>query len=127
MPSFNKDAPSVQALVDVELVPMPVAAAVAYVDITGQRKVVGSEAELAEVGRLVAIALSTVAPIYRVAEGPERPSVLDAEEINEALFKTKSPSLEGLAIARADLQRAIVSLKEARASFDNQALLVPRM
>jgi hypothetical protein len=118
MVADNKKPWGVQALLDAEFVPMPVAAAMAYFDITAQRKVVGSAAELVEVGRLVAIALSTVAPIYRVAEDGKRALALTADEINERLFRAKNPTLDDLAIRRDDLDQAIASLKEARASFD---------
>jgi hypothetical protein len=117
MVTDNKKQPGLQALLDVEFVPMPMAAAMAYFDITAERKVVGSAADLAEVGRLVAIALSTVAPLYRVAEGGKQALVLTTEEINERLFRAKTPTLEDLAIKRDDLDKAIAALKEARASF----------
>jgi hypothetical protein len=116
MAADNK-APGVQALLDVELVPLSVASAMAYFDITGQRRVVGSDAQLAEIGRLVAIALSTVAPIYKMVEAGGPALALTTDEINERLFKEKSRGLEGLAIKREDLQNAITTLKEARASF----------
>jgi hypothetical protein len=116
MAADNKKAPGVRALLDVELVPMTMAAAMAYFDITGHGKAVGSAAELAEMGRLVAMALSTVAPIYRLAEG-EPPSVLSASQINEHLFKTRTPVLDELAIRRDDLQKAIATLKAARTTF----------
>ena len=116
MAADNK-APGVRALVDVEFVPMGVAAATAYFDVTGQRKAVASEAQLAEIGRLVAIALSTVAPIYKVTEAGGRAVTLTGDEINERLFKQKSHGLEGLAVRREDLEKAIATLKEARASF----------
>ena len=118
MVADNKKLPGVQALLDVEFVPMPVAAAMAYFDITGQRKVVGSEADLAEISRLVAMALSTVSRIYRLADGEARATALSTTEINELLFQTRPPRLHDLAIKRDDLDRAIASLKEARASFD---------
>src|SRR5262245_2257950 len=115
MAADNK-VPGVQALLDVELVPLGMASAMAYFDITGHRKVVGSEAQLAEIGRLVAIALSTVAPIYKVTEAGGAVA-LTGDEINERLFKDRSQGLEGLAIRREHLQKAIATLKEARASF----------
>lgn len=116
MVADNKKATGVQALLEVDFVPMPVAAAMAYLDITGHRKVVGSAAELTEMGRLVAVALSTVAPVYRVAEG-QPASVLSAAEINEHLFKSRSPALSELAMKRDELQKAIATLKEARTTF----------
>jgi len=109
----------VQAVLDADFVPLPMATAMAYFDITGERKVTGSELELADISRLVAIALSTVAPIYRMADGAARPSELSAAEINTALFQARPVNLTGLLIRRADLERAIVTLKEARASFDS--------
>ena len=117
MAADNKKAPAVQALLDVDFVPMTMAAAMAYFDITAHRKVVGSAAQLVEMGRLVAIALSTVAPIYRVAEGGKEAHALTTEQINERLFKAKTASLEDLAIKRGDLEKAIATLKEARTTF----------
>jgi hypothetical protein len=116
MVADNK-APGVQGLLDAEFVPMSTAAAKAYFEITAARKAVGSLAQLVETGRLVAIALSTVAPIYRLAEGGKQALVLSAGEINERLFNVKEPSLEDLAIRREDLDKAITTLREARASF----------
>jgi hypothetical protein len=117
MAADNKKVPGVQALLDVEFVPMTVASAMAYFDITAHRKVVGSEAQLVEIGRLVAIALSTVAPIYRMAVGGKEAHPLTTEEINERLFKARPASLEDLAIRRDDLQKAIATLKAARTTF----------
>jgi hypothetical protein len=116
MVADNK-APGVQGLLDAEFVPMSTAAAKAYFEITAERKAVGSLAQLVETGRLVAIALSTVAPIYRLAGGGKQALVLSAGEINERLFNVKEPSLEDLAIRREDLDKAITTLREARASF----------
>ena len=117
MVTDNKQAPGVQALIDVDFVPMPMAAAMAYYDITAQRKVVGSAAQLVEMGRLVAIALSTVAPIYRIDEAGRQALALTADEINERLFKARPARLDDLAIRREDLTEAIATLKEARTSF----------
>ena len=113
----NKKAPCVQALLDRDFVPMTMAAGMAYFDITAQRNVAGSAAQLVEMGRLVAIALSTVAPIYRMAEGGQQALAMTAEEINERLFKARSARLDDLAIKRQDLAKAIATLKEARTTF----------
>ena len=117
MAADNKKLPGVQAVLDAEFVPMTMAAAMAYFDITAHRKVVGSAAQLVEIGRLVSIALSTVAPIYRVPEGGKEAHALATDEINERLFKAKPANLEDLAIRREDLQKAIATLKEARTTF----------
>lgn len=117
MVADDKNPPGTKARLDVEFVPMPVAAATAYYGITGERKVACSAAELAEINRLVAMALSTVAPIYRMTQGAARPSSLSAAEVNKLLFQTRSPDLSDVAIRRDDLQGAIAALRRARTSL----------
>lgn len=113
----DKNPPGTKARLDVEYVPMPVAAATAYFGITGERKVACSAAELAQINRLVAMALSSVAPIYRMTEGAGRPSILSSAEVHKLLFQTRSPDLSDVAIKRDDLQSAIAALRQARTSL----------
>ena len=102
---------------EVELVPLRVAATVAYFHVTDSMRQVSSEKDLAEIVHLVAIALSTVAPIRR-ADG----AVLTSAELHEIFYRPlgrrlRKPELEGLVIRRGDLKNAMVTLKEARMVF----------
>lgn len=96
--------------VDEGLVPLAVAATVAYFHVTDAARQVTTQSDLADVVPLVAIALSAVAPIVGDA-GP-----LGAAEIRQRLYG-REPSLDGLAMRRGDLRKAMVTLREARASF----------
>src|SRR5438067_11707231 len=102
---------------EVELVPLRVAATIAYFHVTDSMRQVSSEKDLAEIVHLVAIALSTVAPIRR-ADG----AVLTSAELHEIFYRPlgqrlRKPELEGLVIRRGDLKNAMVTLKEARMAF----------
>src|SRR5204862_5657301 len=102
---------------EVELVPLRVAATVAYFHVTDSMRQVSSEKDLAEIVLLVAIALSTVAPIRR-ADG----AVLTSAELHEIFYRPLGrrlgkPDLEGLVIRRGDLKSAMATLKEARLVF----------
>jgi hypothetical protein len=92
-------------------VPLPVAATVAYFEITEAAKQVRTHDDLAEMRRLVAIALSTV--------------VLNAAQINDLLFRQRDAAgpyanLDQLCIRRGDLRTALKLLKEARIAFGNK-------
>ena len=100
-----------QAL-DGDLVPLAVAATVAYFHITEAAQQVTAQQDLADVVPLVAIALSTVAPIYGDSAG-----ALSHAAVRERLYKERRPSLEGLTIRRGDLRNAMDTLREARATF----------
>jgi len=95
---------------DDEPVPLAVAATVAYFHVTEAAHQVTTRSDLAEVVPLVAIALSTVAPILGET-GP-----LSAPEVRERLY-AKPPVLHGLAMRRGDLRAAMVTLREARSTF----------
>lgn len=95
---------------DEELVPLPVAATVAYFQITEAAQQVAGQAELAQAVERVAIALSTVVPIYRGA------GALSEQEVNEVLCRPlkerrERARLDDLAIRRGDLRRAMATLK----------------
>jgi hypothetical protein len=107
---------------DEEFVPLPVAATVAYFEITEAAKQVRTREDLAEVRRLVAIALASVAPIYGRNGNGGGAAVLSAREINDLLFKPRDTAqvqakLEELCIRRGDLRTALEVLKEARLAF----------
>jgi len=102
---------------ETERVPLRVAATVAYFHVTDSMRQVSSEKDLAEIVHLVAIALSTVAPIRR-ADG----AVLTSAELHDIFCRPLGqrlgkPDLEGLVIRRGDLKSAMATLKEARAVF----------
>ena len=104
---------------DAELVQLRVAAQLAYFHVTDAVRQVDSHEELEQIVPLVAIALSTVAPIHCVADdGTSRE--LDGREVRARLYLKPGvppPGLEDLAIRRGDLRRAMTTLKEARVLF----------
>ena len=110
------------AQLDEQLVPLTVAARAAYFEITALARDKGTEEELAEVSHLVALALSTVAPIHMNVGDEGKTIVLQSREVNDLMFlplreRKQRPSFAGLSIRRADLRRAILALKDARTSF----------
>jgi hypothetical protein len=107
-----------------ELVPLGEAAAAAYHVVTRKPSPLRDPRELEEVRGLVAIALSTVAPVLCLENG--NPVPLNAAQIEERLFRRTpvrpgtqrvAPDLSGLFMRRGDMIRAIETLKEAHASF----------
>ena len=101
------------------LVPLELACAIAYFQLTPPRKRMESPSEVLDVLPMVAIALSAVAPLLR-ADG-EGVGKLPPREVQAQLFdKARSngtQALERLRIRRSDLDAAIVVLREARMSF----------
>lgn len=105
-----------------ELVPLSEAAAVAYHIITERPVALRDPAALREARGLVAIALSTVAPLLRQENGGAVP--LSSPELKQRLFTPGvSPDLDGLCIRRLDLLRAIESLREAHQAFGREHVL----
>ncbi len=111
-----------QQLQDNDLVPLSLAASLAYFELTGLEGRVGSEEHLRDVIDLAAVALVHVAPIYRANAGAGRPaSLMSAGQADELLFtpirKGKAaPPLDRFYIRRGDLRAAIASLRPALAS-----------
>jgi hypothetical protein len=99
------------ARLDDELVPLPIAATVAYFHVTDAAHQVSTQEALADVLPLVVIALSTIAPIH-ADSGP-----LSAAALRELLYKNRHPNVDGLRIRRGDLRTAMITLREARAAF----------
>jgi hypothetical protein len=101
---------------DDELVPLSVAARVAYFQLTRINGGSHGESALAEATRLAAIALAQVAPIYASAEAGE-PIHLSELQIEELLFRSArergAPGLDNLHIRRGDLKTALASLLAA--------------
>jgi hypothetical protein len=113
-----------------ELVPLAEATAVAYHIITEKPDPLTDAAELDEVRGLVAIALSTVAPIQILAD--EKAMALSPQQVEEYLFSPVSRGLRdrragldfsALFIRRSDLIRAIETLKQAHATFGREKVL----
>jgi hypothetical protein len=99
-----------------ELVPLMVAARVAYFHVGDAMKQIGSEEHLCETAHEAAVALAAVAPIRRVADSGEA-SIVDGAELENLLFARDAkerPDLAALRIRRGDLRAALASLKEAR-------------
>lgn len=97
-----------------ELVPLADAAAAAYHIIVDRPVPLKDPHALREVRDLVAIALTSVAPVLRQADGSAVP--LSSAELNERLFG-RPARLDDLCIRRLDLLRAVESLKEAHGSL----------
>lgn len=112
---------SAYSALDQEFVPLAVASSVAYFHLTDAAKQVDSQEHLADMLRIVALALSQVAPIHR-APAAERSAPLSEQQIEEFFFRPlneggEGPSLDGFCIRRGDLRRALVTLREARTVF----------
>jgi hypothetical protein len=106
--------------IDEEFLALPIAAAVAYYRITDTRSRL-PEGYLAEMVHLMAIALSTVAPLYAARGAGDGVSALSNHEIEKLLFRTlKSgghPNLENLRVRKADLERGIETLRASKDAF----------
>jgi hypothetical protein len=105
---------------DAELVSLRVAAKVAYFQLTDALRQVSAEVDLAEIIHLVAIALSTVAPIRRAGG-----AALSDTEVRDIFYRplgtaATKPDLDGFVIRRGDLKAAMTTLKEARVVFGPQ-------
>ena len=111
----------VENQVETELVPLRVAASIAYFHITEALRQISRREDLDEVLHLVAIALSTVAPI-RHDDGTQ----LSDSEVHERLYSQlgkpgdRRPDFGDLVIRRTDLKSAMTTLKEARIVFDER-------
>lgn len=109
------------AELDHELVSLNVACRVAHTQLATGAHRPEDDPEEAKQMLLVAIALATVAPLYRKrAEGEA--VVADAADLQRTLFRLKHdplppPDLSQLGIRRGDLRRAIESLRTARIAF----------
>jgi hypothetical protein len=101
-----------QPALDDELVPLSVAATVAYFHLVSAR---APEKSLGEALKQVAFALAMVAPIHGAANGDGKEE-LGPREAERALFRGLdgvAVDLDGFAIRRADLRAAIAALKKA--------------
>src|SRR2546430_4546758 len=92
---------------ETELVPLRVAATVAYFHITDSLRQVSSEEDLAEIVHLVAIALSTVAPIRR-ADG----AVLTSAELHDIFYRPLDRKSTRLNSSHSQISYAVFCLKK---------------
>lgn len=104
--------------VDDALVVLTVAAAMTYFYVTDPARQVEKSESLPSILPLVAIALSTVAPICRADGTP-----LSVQELDELLFRrtagvgASAGTLAQLRIRRGDLDTAMALLRETRIAF----------
>ena len=107
-----------QQALDEELVPLPVAATVAYFHLTHAITQVGQAELLTRAVGLTALAISQVASIHlRVAGEPTR--ALSAAEVEGLLVRpmleeSRRPDLDPFLIRRGELRRALATLRGAR-------------
>ena len=111
-----------QAELDGEMVSLAVAANVTYFHLTEVTRQVDTNQDLAQMLRVVSVALSQVAPIYRAGHDGQEPAQLGSREIDDLFFTPMSdgahgPSLDDFCIRRGDLRQALVTLREARSLF----------
>lgn len=107
-----------QKLLDQELVPLAVAATITYHHVTDAARQVSETSSLREIVHFAALALSTVAPIYRMGQ---KPLPLSEREVHELLFRplegAEPLQLDAYGVRRGDLRTALITLKEARSAF----------
>lgn len=105
-----------------ELVPLAEAAAAAWHIITERPAPLKDPHALEEARGLVAVALSSVAPVLKGDSGAAVP--LTGPEVSERLFvRNGAADLDGLYMRRVDLLRAVELLREAHIAFDRQGAL----
>src|SRR4051812_4896047 len=100
-----------------EVLDLELGCLVAYFQLTAPKRQMEGGAELVRALPMVAIALSTVAPIFRVEEAAGEP--VSMRDLQPLLFARDEAGaaiahLDGLGIRRRDLHHAIRVLKEAR-------------
>jgi len=108
-----------QRKLDDEMVPLAVAATVAYFHLTEVAKQIDTNEHLADVVQVVAVALSQVAPVYSAAGAPVRVvnKELDALLLRRPENDAPKPDLDQFVIRRGDLRAALTTLREARNLF----------
>lgn len=102
------------ALPQDDLVPLSVAASLAYCELIGVNSPLGSDEHLRDVLDLTAAALLHVAPAYRIS--PDGASLIRAEETEKLLLATiregkQAPDVDGFYLRRGDLRAAIGKLR----------------
>lgn len=113
----NSSTASGAPSVDDELVPLSIAAQVAYFHVNSST-CVPDDKPLEDLVRVTAIALSQIAPIYGAdGEGPARR--LDEPRVNRLLVtplknRSEHVDLDVFHVRRGDLRNALVSLRQAR-------------
>jgi hypothetical protein len=104
---------------DEQLIPLSVAAAVAYLDIASLEAQARPHHYVVRAIDLAALSLAQLVPVYLSDAGRRE---LSAQEVHERLldplFKgDKRPSLDKFLVRRRDLRAAIKTLREAGARF----------
>src|ERR1041384_1599108 len=109
-----------QRLLEAEYLPLPIAALVAYYKITDIRRRVPQD-HIGETIHAMAVALSTVAPIYGPATDGKVGARLTATEVDELLLRPSRAAaqsrLDDLRSRKADMQRGIEALKASAGSL----------
>jgi hypothetical protein len=99
-------------------VPLGIAAAHAYCELTPEHERVQSPDDLKKVLHGVAVALSALAPIFQHDEKAGTLVPLSASDIVTILFRQAGhEAWERLAIRQADLKAAITTLRQVRTAF----------
>jgi hypothetical protein len=99
-------------------VPLGIAAAHAYCELTPVHERVESPDDLKKVLHGVAVALSSLAPIFRQDEQAGTAVALTASEIVTILFRRAAhEAWERLAIRQTDLRAAITTLRQVRTAY----------
>jgi hypothetical protein len=118
--TIERNVAGKRAYADDEVLELELGCLVAYFQLTPPKRQMEGPSELIRSLPMVAIALSTVAPIRRLGEAPGE--LVTMRDLQPLLFARDEAGaavahLEGLGIRRGDLHRAITVLKEARMSF----------
>ena len=107
-------------LLEAEYLPLPIAALVAYYKVTDVRRRVPQD-HLGETIHAMAVALSTVAPIYGPATDGKVGPRLTSSEVDALLLRPSGAAaqarLDELRIRKADMQRGIRALKASAGSL----------
>jgi hypothetical protein len=117
MDQHDSETTQRQRLLDAELIPLSVAAQVAYFQLTGVIDQTRADDGLAEMVQLAALALSQVAPILR-----QNGDALTTQEVGELFVAPRAENfqpvdLDAFLIRRGDFRAALSTLQEARAAF----------
>jgi hypothetical protein len=109
-----------------DLIPLPVATAVAYGIISNRPQRLADPRGLEESRSVIALALSALAPFYVLREGGA-PVPLSSDEIERKIFfaaskglryRSGAPDIDRVYIKRGDFLRAVENLKTARPGFE---------
>lgn len=99
-----------------DLIPLSVAASVAYFDLARMRGSAATEEHLRDGLELAVVALSHVAPIHRLSAPGGTADLLSSTQVEQLLFAPirrgkQAPDLDAFFIRRSDLHAAIATLR----------------